>query len=185
MKTCSLVCRAFLPICRKHTIESIVLNDSDVLSSTSHGTTYAFGRLLHESPEIADYIRKLDYTICGNFTTSSMPPESLERISRLEFLSVRYHYWPGLTGNRSHNLNPIPQTLLYLLHLPTLTHFTMTGNNYFVVSDLIPCINLKYLDIDVYTTVAAETTFLAALPEHSNSANPYYQELGTETPLPS
>ena len=121
LKTCSLVCRAFLPICRKHTFESIVLNDSDVLSSTSHGTTYAFGRLLHESPEIADYIRKLDYTICGNFTTSSMPPESLERISRLEFLSVRYHYWPGqsepqLEPNPPNIALPLTSSYPYSLH---------------------------------------------------------------------
>jgi len=45
----------------------------------------------------------------------------------------------------------------------------MTGMNDFLVSDLIPCVNLKYLDVGVYTSVAAETTFhaLAALPEHS------------------
>ena len=45
----------------------------------------------------------------------------------------------------------------------------MNGINDFLVSDLIPCVNLKYLDIGVYTSVAAETTFHAmeALPEHS------------------
>ena len=155
LKRCSLVCRAFLPICRKHIFENIVL------SSTS--TTHAFERLLREAPEIADYIRKLDYTICWNPARSIH--ESFRRISRLEFLSVRYNYWPGL--HWSNNLNPICQSLLRLLHLPTLTHFTMTGNNDFVVSDLIPCVNLKYLDIGIGTTVAAETTFHAALPEHS------------------
>ena len=155
LKRCSLVCRAFLPICRKHIFENIVL------SSTS--TTHAFERLLRENPEIADYIRKLDYTICWN-PARSLIQESFRRISRLEFLSVRYNYWPGL--NWSNNLNPICQSLLRLLHLPTLTHFTMTGNNHFVVSDLIPCVNLKYLDIGVDTTTAAETTFHAALPEH-------------------
>ena len=154
LKRCSLVCQAFLHISRKHIFENIVL------SSTS--TTYAFECLLRETPEIADYIRKLDYTIRGNPTSIQ---ESFKRISRLEFLSVRYNSWPGLKW--SNNLNPICQSLLRLLHLPTLTHFTMDGNNDFVVSDLIPCVNLKYLDIGVGTTVSAETTFHAALPEHS------------------
>ena len=43
--------------------------------------------------------------------------------------------------------------LLYLLHLPTLTHFKVTVINDFVVLDLIPFINLKYLDIGIYTTL--------------------------------
>ena len=65
LKRCSLVCRAFLPICRKHIFENIIL-----LSPISN--TYAFERLLRETPEIADYIRKLDYTISGKFTRSSI-----------------------------------------------------------------------------------------------------------------
>ena len=161
LKTCSLVCRAFLPVCRKHIFESIVLNDLQYHTSI----TYAFERLLRETPEIADYIRKLDYTICGNFTRSSIQ-ESFKRISRLEFLSVRYHFWKGL--NWSNNLNPIRQPLLHLLHLPTLTHFTISGNNDFVVSVLISCVNLEYLDIGVETTMATdENSFHADLPEHS------------------
>ena len=58
LKTCSLVCQAFLPICRKHIFGSIVLNDRPVGSPIIH----AFERLLRETPEIADYIRKLHYT---------------------------------------------------------------------------------------------------------------------------
>ena len=168
LKTCSLVCQAFLPICRKHIFESIVLNlpfDRNA-KSPPPSPSHAFERLLRETPEIADYIRKLDYKILNADLNSSSIQESLERISRLEFFSIQYHSWPELDWSDS----PIRRTLLHLLHLPTLTHFKMTRINDFLVSDLIPCVNLEYLDIcDIYTTAsaAAETTFHAALPKHS------------------
>ena len=159
LKTCSLVCRAFLPISRKHIFESIVLDQR------SPTTTYAFECLLRETPEIADYIRKLDYNIPSADLISSSFQESLKRISRLESLSVRHINWEELDWSD----NPIRPTLLHLLHLPTLTYFKIIGNNDFVISDLIPCVNLKYLDIGVHTTLIADNTFnsLAALPKHS------------------
>ena len=45
LKTCSLVCQGFLPICRKHIFGSIVLNASryDVTASPA-ATTYSFER---------------------------------------------------------------------------------------------------------------------------------------------
>ena len=121
------------------------------------------------TPEIADYIRKLDCTI------QDSPPiqayESLKRISRLEFLEVldqglRFepHDW---------SKNRMRPALLHLLHLPTLTHFKMTNIRGFVVSDLLPCVNLKYLNIGPLTTVAPEITFPAALPEHSIQLNEF------------
>ena len=171
LKTCSLVCQAFLPICRKYIFESIVLNrhfNHSAISPPS-SPSHAFERLLRETPEIADYIRKLDFNILATDLTSSSVQESLKRISRLEFLSIRYHKMSGVPGLNWSN-NPIRPTLLHLLHLPTLTHFKMAGMNDFLVSDLIPCVNLKYLDIGFNTSVAAaaETTFhtLAALPEN-------------------
>ena len=171
LKTCSLVCQAFLPICRKHIFRSIVLNDHDVVSSA---TTHAFKRLLRETPEIAYYIRKLDYKILIADLSASMQ-ESLKQISRLEFLTVRQAVQDPWSSN------PIRPALLHLLHLPTLTHFKMTNINDFVVSDLIPCINLKYLDFDFCTTGAAETTFPALLPEHSIQLNEFVAGMENST----
>ena len=159
LKTCSLVCQAFLPICRKYIFGSIFLNDPNAISPH---TTRAFERLLHESPEIADYIRKLDYTILIADLTSLIQ-ESLKRISRLELLSVRYHYLPGLDWSN----NPIRPALLHLLHLPTLTHLTMSIIDDFVITDLIACVNLKYLQIAHHMSVAAKNTFPVALPKNS------------------
>ena len=172
LRMCSLVCQRFLPVCRRHIFGSIVLNDRDVVSPP---TSHAFERLLRETPEIADYIRKLDYTIRIADLTSLSIQESLKRISRLEFLSVRHHNWLGLDWSN----NPIRPALLHLLHLPTLTHFKVTNIRGFVVSDLIPCINLKYLDIGILKTVAAETTFPAVLPEHSIRLNEFVAGIGS------
>ena len=177
LKTCSLVCQAFLPICRKHIFGSIVLNDHSVVTPPS--TTYAFECLLRETPKIADYIRKLDYTILIADLTSPSIQETLKRISRLEFLSVQHHNWPRLDWSN----NPIRPALLHLLHLPTLTHFQMICINDFVVSDLIPCVNLQYLHIGLYTTAAAENTFPAALPEHSIQLNEFAAGIGTPTAI--
>ena len=167
LKVCSLVCQSFLPICRKHIFGSISLRKV--------GSTHAFERLLRETPEIADYIRKLDYSIQTEDLTSPSIQEALKQISRLEFLSVQHHNWPRLDWSN----NPIRPALLHLLHLPTLTHFQVICINDFVVSDLIPCVNLQYLNIGLYTTVAAENTFPAALPKHSIQPNEFVAGIGT------
>ena len=163
-------------MCRKHIFKNIILNHHDpwhnAMSPT--GTSLAFERLLRESPEIADYIRKLDYTILIADLTNSIQ-ESLKQISRLEFLSVRYHYLPGLDWSN----NPIHPALLHLLRLPTFTHFKMVGINNFVVSDLIPCVNLEQLDISICMTVSAEMTFHLALPERSIQLHKFVS--GTQT----
>ena len=129
-KTCSLVCKAFLHICRKHIFRSIVLN------KVNGRKTRSFEQLLRETPEIADYIRKLDYIIRIKDLTSPTIRESFKRISRLEFLTVNA---PSSSGPRHYWSNsPIRPALLHLLHLPTLTHFKVINMNDFVVSDLIP-----------------------------------------------
>ena len=174
LKMCSLVCQAFLPICRKHIFESIrVAHASDdhnlpVISSPTIVTIHAFERLLRETPEIADYIRKLDFCVRNVDLTRPSIQESLKRISRLEFLTLRHHNVQRLNWSN----NPIRPALLHLLHLPTLTHFTVNDIKVFSVSDLIPCVNLKYLDIG-YVSMATEDTFPSALPEHSIQLNEF------------
>jgi len=171
LKTCSLVCQAFLPICRKHIFGSIVLNDYQTPPSTTH----ALALLLSRTPEIADYVRKFEYTIHVAGLTSPSIQESLKRISRLKSLTVR-HINYGLIFDWSNN--PLRPALLHLLHLPTLTHFKLTGINNFVVSDLTPCTNLTYLNIGHDTTCAIEIKFPAALPDHAIQLNEFVASNG-------
>ena len=183
LKVCSLVCQAFLHICRKHIFRSIVLNDHNRFGTLSSPTTCAFERLLRETPEIANYIRKLDYTIQAADLTSPSLQESLKPISRLEFLAVRHRRWPTRRTSRfkfDWSNNPIRPALLHLLHLPTLTHFTVSDHiKNFAVSDLISCVNLKCLNIGNFTTVTAENTFPASFPEHSIQPNEFIAGIGT------
>ena len=175
LKTCSLVCQAFLSICRKHIFGNIILNEDYVVTPPS---TFAFQRLLRKTPEIADYIRRLDYNIRISDLTSPLIQESLKRISGLKFLAVRHHNWP-IGPRLDWSNNPIRPALLHLLHLPTLTHLKLTDISRFITSDLIPCVNLQYLDIGLYTTVAAENSFPAVLPRHSIQLNEFKAGVGT------
>jgi hypothetical protein len=174
LKTCSLVCQAFLPICRKHIFASIVL-DNNVVSASS--TTRSLERLLFGRPGIADYIRRLDYNISVADLTSPSIQESLKRISRLESFTVSHYNRPKLDWSN----NPIRPTLLHLLHLPTLTHFKVFAIDNFVVSDLIPCVNLKHLDVGRHTTGATEITLPEALPEHPIQPNEFTAGIGSAT----
>ena len=171
LKQCSLVSQAFLPICRKHIFESIVLNIDHKLVSS-----HAFQRLLHETPEIADYIRKFDYHSDGSTDLRPSFQESLKRISRLKFLTVWHYDYTNIPRHNWSN-NPVRPALLHLLHLPTLTHLKLSTKG-FVVSDLIHCVNLKYLEIE-YTTMAAGNTFPATLPEHSIQLNEFVARFKT------
>ena len=170
LRTCSLVCKAFLPICRKHIFERIVLNNRDVSSPSP--TTLAFDRLLRGTPEIADYIRVLYYDIQNADLTIPSIQNSLKRISRLESLWITTSYDSDAPRLEWSNY-PIRPALLHLLHLPTLTHLTVSIIDDFVVSDLIPCVNLKYLHIGFQMTVAAKNTFPVALPENSIQLNEF------------
>jgi len=177
LRVCSLVCQAFLPICRKHIFGSIILNDYQTSSPT---TIHALGLLLSRRPEIANYIRKLDYAIqIAHFENCPSIQESLKQISRLESLTVRHLY--GLTFDWSNN--PLRPALLHLLHLPTLTYFKVTRTKNFVVSDLIPCTNLKCLHIGQNTTCAIEMNFPAALPDHPIQPNEFVMDTGTSAAI--
>ena len=178
VKACSLVCRAFLPLCRKHIFASIVLNGIHPRrkSQSPSPTARQLERLLSASPEIADYIRKLDYNIVVGDSTTSLFQECLTRITKLQFLAVR-RYNRGKLEWSNNRLRPV---FLHLLHLPTLTHFKVTVISKFVVSDLIPCVNLKTLDIGLYSTTLTPTnTFSATLPNCSIRLNEFISGVGS------
>jgi hypothetical protein len=59
----------------------------------------------------------------------------------------------------------------------------MIGIKNFVVSDLIPCVNLKYLNIGHETTTAAENTFPPTLPERSIQLNEFVSGFHTSNAI--
>ncbi|KAF8334460.1 hypothetical protein F5887DRAFT_1079686 [Amanita rubescens] len=166
VKTCSLVCRAFLPLCRKHIFASVVLNAGK--HATPPSTTPTLERLLSTTPEIARCIRTLDYNIAVRDFTSPLIQVCLKKISRLQCLRVRHYNRQKLDWSR----NPLRPALLHMLHLPTLTHLRLFALDNFVLSDLLPCINLKKLEIESLTAVDwVDNTFSAAFRDHSIQLN--------------
>ena len=165
VKACSLVCRAFLPLCRKHIFASIVLNRPRSQSLT----TRQLEQLLSRSPEIANYIQKLDYNIVIDDLASSSIQECLKHINRLQSLAIQQ------TLKLDWSSNDLRPALLHLLHLPTLIHFKITEIDKFVASDLVPCVNLKTLEIGRYTnlTATATDTILPTLPDCSIQLNEF------------
>ena len=121
LEICSLVCQAFLPICRKHLFRTIVLN-KDFPYSYPSPTAYEFACLLRKTPKIADYVRQLKYVITIRDLANKSIQESLKQISRLEFLSVALEKDSDTRREVvDWSDNPIRPALLHLLHLPTLT----------------------------------------------------------------
>ena len=93
LKACSLVCQRFLSICRKYIFGWIaLLRTNDI---------HAFERFLGETPEIADYIRELDYNIQIAFENLTSPSiqETFKRISKLKSLTIwDFDKLPDSTG---------------------------------------------------------------------------------------
>lgn len=122
-KDCSLVCYYFLLICRKHIFASISLNPghekhiSPDKKRPQKATTPMFQRLLSTTPEIADYIRDLEFCIVSDDLNSSSSIDTFNKITRLRSLHVSVAYqirrfpWSG---------TPLPPALLHLLHLSSL-----------------------------------------------------------------
>ena len=177
LNACSRVCRAFLPICRKHIFGRIDLRNIGDSDEDTKPFIDAFERLLRETPQIADYIHILSYNLrVEDLTIPSIQlEESFKRISKLKSLSI----WNDFRLEFSWDDNPIRPALLHLLHLPSLTFFRMNHINDFVVSDLIPCVNLKHMDIGNFLTAADENTFPAALPENSIQLDEFQSGIGT------
>ena len=136
--------------------------------ATPPSTTPTLERLLSTTPEIARCIRKLDYNIAVRDFTSPLIQECLKKISGLQYLSVHHFCRQALDWSR----NPLRPVLLYLLHLPTLTHLQLFALENFVLSDLLPCTNLKKLEIERLTAVDwVDNTFSSAFRDHSVQLN--------------
>ena len=85
VKTCSLVCQSFLPLCRTHIFSSIKIK---VAGSSQKHNTEAFGQLVLETPEIARYIRHLNIAIVSLPVRISLQSSS----TRADEAAIAYRY---------------------------------------------------------------------------------------------
>ncbi|KAF8148880.1 hypothetical protein B0H34DRAFT_735688 [Crassisporium funariophilum] len=159
VNACSLVCQAFLPLCRKHIFASVVLNGS--MRPQVSPTTRMFERLLSTTPDIAVYIRKLQWCVTiEDFKLVRSLPKAMKLITRLQSLYV-WVYDRNRLKWRSNVLRP---ALVHLLQLRTLTHLKLFAIEDFPLSDLVPCVNLKELEIERVLPAEVDNGFPSTLP---------------------
>ncbi|KAF8969233.1 hypothetical protein BDZ97DRAFT_1915577 [Flammula alnicola] len=148
LKACSLICRAFLPLCRKHIFASIKIDAPYDHLSEPHQFPYIylFRNLLTTTPEIADYIRELHFGIrYGDEQYFIGLAEILKGCTRLSSLTLFHRY--GKVDWKSLPL-PVADALLCLINLPTLTSLELGGMQNFPISVLTPCIQLRHFRIE-------------------------------------
>lgn len=138
IKTCSLVSPYFLPLARKHIFASITLNDTSPRKLSP--TSLMFEGLISVTPEIANHIHKLDYTVHYHDIAIKGLPSALKKITNLQSLVIKKAQFSARNGK------PLKEALLYLLSLPTLSHLSLNSINDFHPSFLKLSIGLKFLE---------------------------------------
>ena len=149
IKACALVCHWFLPLCRKYIFASVALNTrASQFSRPSLPTSDDLNHLLSNSPHLAVYIRKLDYSVNKKeFDTErfSWLLPMFKKLVKLQKLSISYMYY---RSGRIDWMSPSERkVLLPLLHLPTLTSISLSSIRNFSLADLASSVNLKKLRI--------------------------------------
>ena len=145
IKSCALVCRFFLPLCRKYIFASVILFTP---RHTHWNTSNKLNHLLSNSPHLAVYIRKLYYHriderefVAEKFPWLSLMLKKLVKLQKLS-ISIGSHYrrfdWMSSSERK---------VFLPLLHLPTLTSISLSSIGNFPIADLGNCVNLKKLRI--------------------------------------
>ncbi|KAF9482940.1 hypothetical protein BDN70DRAFT_929594 [Pholiota conissans] len=139
-KKCSLVCREFLPICRKRIFASVALTYhvgravKRFQVRTQRMTPDKFTKLFASAPEIADYVR--DFRLDGGVADSPSIVQSLTRITRLRRLTfVGFGSTSTIEWKTDAALRPV---FLHLSHLSTLVSLTIYSVREFALADLPP-----------------------------------------------
>ncbi|KAF8149960.1 hypothetical protein B0H34DRAFT_802090 [Crassisporium funariophilum] len=144
LKACSLTCRAFVPLSRKHIFSTLEIDtDYDVASRRP------LERLLSISdPVVFDSIRKISIRVTLYHPECPSLPTFLLKITKLKSLFL-CACGRMSTANWSKLSEAIRRALLHLMHLPTLTHLRllMFFKN-FPVSGIVSCNSLIGLDTE-------------------------------------
>ena len=146
IKACALVCHCFLPLCRKYIFGSVTLKCRNE-QCTSPPTSDDLNHLLSNSPHLAVYIRKLDYTVDEEEFVAESPwlLPMFKKLVKLQKLSIISCYWR--VDKLDWMSSSERKVLLPLLHLPTLTSISLSSIQCFPLADLASCVNLKKLQI--------------------------------------
>jgi hypothetical protein len=151
IRVCSFVCRAFLPLTRKHIFASIVINNPFVTYTENAedpplSRKDAFVTLIGRNPEIGEYVRKFEYCIAKDDHIMFSMPNILGRLTKLKSLSI-WHYSKEKLAWKAQKWTMMRPALLRLMQLPSLTSLKLHWIEDFPLSDLIHSSSLKNLAI--------------------------------------
>jgi hypothetical protein len=137
LRACSLVCRSWLPLCQRRLFQSIRISsgrccrDRPVRSFSSA----RLGRLLHNSPHLAGYIREMKLSDrCLGCRKSWMEvdetlPLVLRKLGNLQKLEFWELHWTTFTVD-------LRQSLRWVLQLPSITMLKMHGGHFGSLDEL-------------------------------------------------
>ena len=166
LRILSLTCKSMVPLCRKHLFSSLRLD--------SEFSFERFSDLLSKNPEIACYVRDLNYGIYNPIGDHKLNILNIlkERSSlQLIALSSEWLYW-----------NDFPEStrssLLSLIELPTVIHlyiYSIKGFPAIVLSGCSNLINLQLKDLEIASPEVNQVISRSKIP------TPVSLYIGTET----
>ena len=152
LKELSLVSHSFHQICSKHLFATVDLYDEYNPMRRPASSKKGFIKLLKSRPDVVKHIRKLTYNVkythedegrqSDDFLLSPILPDLLRTISRLNCLRINASKMNWNTLDSS-----LTSALLYLMHLPSVSHIDLSFIRNFPLSSLLPSVNLLRLDI--------------------------------------
>ncbi len=151
LRTLSQTCKLMVPMCRRHLFSSISLEGDKNVKSQN------LLNLLREKPEIASYVRELQYRISPRWYSGYYDDGILEALLRystlpgilspLRRISLISHHLLG-PGQWSSQTASIRHLLISLIRLPTITELLFSGFEGFPADSLALCGSLRRLQLD-------------------------------------
>ena len=148
LRTLSQACKSMVPLCRKHLFSTLFLR--------CNSNSVRFNDLLSKNPDIAHYVRSLDYGIY-NIPSSGHELNILDMLKKCSSLrsivlsSLRDLTWNNLTESTR-------SSILSLIQLPTVTSLSIYSFNGFPATALSGCGNLINLNLGVLNLVPPEVS---------------------------
>jgi hypothetical protein len=161
LRTCSLVCRSWLPLCQRLLFHTITFGTSTCCRTVPGTDTAALShsrrldRVLLSSPHLAGYIRNLKprgitCQTCGKGDeTFPLLLRKLGNLQKLELVGLR---WSTLTVD-------LKQSLCWVLQLPSITRLGIRGGSFRSLDDFFSFIShaqdltaLSLFDINTSST---------------------------------
>ncbi|KAF8968573.1 hypothetical protein BDZ97DRAFT_1799087, partial [Flammula alnicola] len=137
LKAISQTCHTLLTLCRKHIFSTIQLSHKS--DNSRH-----FNDLLSTSPDIARYVKHLEYFLDNPTDDDQKVLDVLQKHSDLRSV----HLWSQRGTDWSAFPASIRSSLLSLIQLPTITHLRIRCFTKFPATALLHCHNLIDLQME-------------------------------------